>query len=271
MAPGDRQMVNFVKGIVAGFGGIAPGLSGTVLLILMGLYRPVLDALGSLFTDFRKKIRFLLPVVGGMILGVLAFSRVIDFCLENWEMPTRFCFLGLILGTVPLLWKEVGKNGLKWGHWGLIAAGILLGIFLFAFDGSGVKQILRPNFLQSVGLGVAVAASSIIPGVDPTAFLSSLGLYEAYIRALGELELVILAPLTLGLAAGAVLISKGMSWLLNRFYTPAYCIIFGTFLTMIPSVLGVQPGFGRNGETVLSLALAVIGFFVSLLLGRLEK
>ena len=70
-------MVNFLKGIVAGIGGIAPGLSGTVLLILMGLYRPVLDALGSVFSDFKKKVRFLLPIVAGMILGVLVFSRVI--------------------------------------------------------------------------------------------------------------------------------------------------------------------------------------------------
>lgn len=264
-------MVNFIKGIVAGFGGIAPGLSGTVLLILMGLYRPVLDALGSLFTDFRKKIRFLLPVVGGMILGVLAFSRLIDWCLENWGMLTRFCFLGLILGTVPILWKEVRKNGLKWGHWIMIGAGILLGILLFAFDGAGVTQILHPNFFQSLGLGAAVAASSIIPGVDPTALLSSLGLYEAYIRALGNLELAILAPLAIGLAAGAVVISRIMSWLLHRFYTPAYCLIFGTFLTMIPSVLGAQPDFGWNGQSILSLALAVIGFAVSLILGRLEN
>ena len=264
-------MVNFIKGIVAGFGGIAPGLSGTVLLILMGLYRPVLDALGTLFTDFKKKARFLLPVVGGMILGVLAFSRVIDWCLENWGMPTRFCFLGLILGTVPMLWKEVRKNGLKWGHWIMIGAGILLGILLFAFDGGGVPQILHPNFFQSLGLGAAVAVSSIIPGVDPTALLSSIGLYEAYIRALGNLELVILAPLAIGLAAGAVVISRIMSWLLNRFYTPAYCLIFGIFLTMIPSVLGNQPNFGWNGQTLLSLALAIIGFVVSLLLGRLEN
>ena len=130
-------MVNFLKGIVAGIGGIAPGLSGTVLLILMGLYRPVLDALGSVFSDFKKKVRFLLPIVAGMILGVLVFSRVIGLCLERWEMPTRFCFLGLILGTVPLLWKEVGQKGMKWGHYLMIAAGILVGIGFFAGNPGG--------------------------------------------------------------------------------------------------------------------------------------
>lgn len=261
-------MVNFLKGILAGIGGIAPGLSGTVLLILMGLYMPVLEALGSLFSDFKKKVRFLLPIVAGMLLGVLAFSRIIDFVLTRWEMPTRFCFLGLILGTVPLLWKEVGQKGLKWGHYLLILASILAGVCLFSRNPGGVPQIARPNALQSVGLGVAVAASAIIPGLDPTVLLSSLGLYEAYIRALSGLELSVLVPLALGLIVGALGISRAMSWLLSRFYTLAYCVIFGIFLTMIPNILGPQPGFGWNGATALSFALAAAGFCLSFRLGK---
>ena len=39
-------MVNFLKGIVAGIGGVSPGLSGSVLLILLGLYHQTLEALG---------------------------------------------------------------------------------------------------------------------------------------------------------------------------------------------------------------------------------
>ncbi len=264
-------MVNFLKGILAGIGGIAPGLSGTVLLILMGLYQPVLEAFGSLLTDFKKKLRFLLPIVAGMLLGVLAFSRLIDLALARWEMPTRFCFLGLILGTVPMLWQEVGQKGLKWGHYLLMAAGMLLGIGFFSANPGGVPQILQPNLLQSVGLGVAVAASAIIPGVDPTALLSSLGLYEAYIRALSALEWAILLPLALGLLLGAMGISKIMTWLFNRFYTPVFSVIFGLFLTMIPSVLGSQPGFGWNGRSLLSLALAAAGFALSLLLGKQKR
>ena len=86
-------MKNFLKGIVVGLGGVAPGLSGSVLLIIFGLYQRTLDALGNLFRDFKNNIRFLLPVVSGMFAGVLLFSKVIDFFLANHEMPTRFCFL----------------------------------------------------------------------------------------------------------------------------------------------------------------------------------
>ena len=264
-------MVNFLKGIVAGFGGIAPGLSGTVLLIIMGLYQPTLEALGSLLQDWKTKVKFLLPVVGGMILGVLLFSRLVDFLLARFEMETRFCFLGLILGTVPLLFQEVRAKGLRKWHYGLIGLSILAGCAMFAFQAEGVPQILQPNFLQSVGLGAAVAASSIIPGVDPAALLSSLGLYEAYIGALANLNFGILLPLGLGLLLGAVVISRAMTELFHRCYTVTYCVIFGVFLTMIPQMLNDSCVLGWNGKTLVSLALMVLGFGVSLRLGRKER
>lgn len=86
-------MKTFLKSIVVGIGGVAPGLSGSVLLIIFGLYQQTLEALGTLFVNFKKNIRFLLPVVSGMFVGVLLFSKVIDFFLAAYEMPTRFCFL----------------------------------------------------------------------------------------------------------------------------------------------------------------------------------
>ena len=47
-------MERFLKGIIVGIGGVAPGLSGSVLLIIFGLYRKTLDALGNLLTDFSR-------------------------------------------------------------------------------------------------------------------------------------------------------------------------------------------------------------------------
>ena len=94
-------MKTFLKGIVVGIGGVSPGLSGSVLLIIFGLYRKTLDALGNFFRDVRKNGRFLLPLVLGMFTGVLLFSRLINFLMNRFEMPTCFCFLGLyILGKL---------------------------------------------------------------------------------------------------------------------------------------------------------------------------
>lgn len=263
-------MERFLKGIVVGLGGIAPGLSGSVLLIIFGLYRDTLEALGSLFSSFRKNVAFLLPLVAGMISGVLLFGKVIDFFLSNYEMPTRFCFLGLILGTLPMIWREVKKEGFSKGYYALIALSVAAGTCFFTLNPNLFPQVTEPSLLQCVALGVAVAATAIIPGVDPAVFLSTLGFYEMYVRALAEVSLPVLIPMAAGLALGAVGISFTMSLLFRRWYTGTYSVIFGIFLTMVPNMLTESCVLAWDARSLVSLVLLVLGFALSYYLGDLE-
>lgn len=264
-------MDRFWKGIIVGIGGVAPGLSGSVLLIIFGLYQKTLDALGTLFTEFKKKLRLLLPLVMGMAVGVLLFSRVIDFCITNFEMPTRFCFLGLILGTLPMVWQEVKKEGIRAWHYGLILLSAVLGTLFFTVNPNAFPQVTDPALWQSVLLGVAVAATAIIPGVDPAVFLSTLGFYEMYVKALAQLQFAVLLPMAVGVALGAVVISFAMSTLFRRAYTATYSVIFGIFLSMIPNMLSENCVPGRNAATAVSAVLLILGFLVSFYLGDIEK
>ena len=100
-------MKNFFKGIVVGIGGITPGLSGSVLLVIFGLYQKTVDSIGNLFRNFKKNLLFLIPLVLGMGIGILGFSKIADFFLASFEMQTRVFFLGLVIGTLPLFYKEV--------------------------------------------------------------------------------------------------------------------------------------------------------------------
>ena len=261
----------FFKGIIVGIGGVAPGLSGSALLIIFGLYQKTLEALGSFFTDIKKKLVFLLPLVVGMFTGVLLFSKIIDFFLDNHEMPTRFCFLGLILGTLPMVWHEVKKEGFSKKYYGFIILSVIIGMWFFTMNPNAFPQITDPTLLQSVLLGVAVAATAIIPGVDPAVFLSTLGFYEMYVSALANLELQILLPMVLGLIVGAVSISAGMSLLFKRFYTATYSVIFGIFLTMIPNMLNENCKLNLNTSSFVSVLLLFLGFAVSFYLGNLDK
>ena len=264
-------MERFLKGIIVGLGGVAPGLSGSVLLIIFGLYQKTLDALGSLLTNFRKNLRFLAPLVAGMFLGVLLFSKLIDFFLNAYEMPTRFCFLGLILGTLPMVWQEVRKEGFSRKYYAVIVLAAALGTWFFTVNPSAFPQVTDPTLLQKLLLGVAVAATAIIPGVDPAVCLSTLGLYEMYVAALANLELSVLIPMVGGLAVGAVAISFSMSWLFRRFYTASFSVIFGIFLSMIPNMLTEDCVLGWNGASVVSGVVLVLGFLVSWYLGDLPR
>ena len=254
-----------------GLGGIAPGLSGTVLLLIFGLYQETLDALGNLFRNFRKNAAFLLPLVAGMFCGVLLFSRIIDFLLNGFEIPTRFCFLGLILGTVPMVWQEVKREGFSKKYYGLIIISFLTGTCLFTLNPNSFPQITHPNLLQSIALGVAVAATAIIPGVDPAVVLSTLGFYEMYVGALAEFSLPILLPMLIGLAVGALGISAAMSLLFKRWHTGTFSVIFGMFLSMIPNILSDSCVLTWNLRSMVSIALMVLGFAVSFYLGDMER
>ena len=264
-------MKTFLKGIIVGIGGVSPGLSGSVLLIIFGLYQKTLDALGSFLKNPRRNGRFLLPLVLGMFSGVLLFSKLINFLLNQYEMPTCFCFLGLILGTLPMIWQEVRKEGFSLKYYGVILLSAAAGFWFFRVNPNVFPQVTEPTLWQAILLGVAVAATAIIPGVDPAVFLSTLGLYRMYVAALAEFQLTILAPMVVGLAAGAIVISFCMSTLFKRFYTATYSVIFGIFLSMIPNMLNENCVLGFNGQSLISLLLLGAGFFVSYYLGKREK
>lgn len=264
-------MKNFFKGIVVGFGGVSPGLSGSVLMVIFGLYERVVYSIGNIFKGFKKNVLFLLPIVLGCAIGVLAFSKLIDFLLLAFPQQTRFTFLGLILGTLPLFCKQVTKNGFSKKYIPVIIVSFALGIFVLYLGSSIFSPIENPNILQSVILGFAVAASSIVPGVDSAVILSAFGLYEAYISALANFSLHILIPAAFGVAAGVLLISFVMSKLIAKLYTLTFSVIFGFFISIIPSVLTKECIPAANGATVISFVLLVLGLVLSFYLGDIEK
>lgn len=265
-----KMIVDFLKGIVVGIGGIAPGLSGSVMLIILGLYERTINAIGTLFKNFKKNICFLVPLFLGFGVGVLLFSKIVDFMLNNYEFQTRYLFLGLVLGTVPIFFKEVKKNGFSNRFYVLIIMSAILGTFIFYSNNNLFAIVENPNIIQSVMLGVAVAGSSIIPGVDSAVILSALGLYELYVSSLADFNLSILIPAAFGLAGGALLISFIMNFLIKKFHTFTFSVIFGLFLSIIPKVLNESCAYNSVSDIILSVILVVIGLIIALYFGDIK-
>ena len=264
-------MRNFLKGIIVGIGGIAPGLSGSVLLVILGLYQKTINAIGTIFKDFKKNVAFLFPLFLGFGVGVIIFSKIVDFLLENYEMYTRFTFLGLVLGTIPLFYKEVKKEGFNKKYYIVMLISAIAGIALFSFNKDLFPVITDPNLFQSVLLGFAVAGSSIVPGVDSAVILSTLGLYELYVGSIADFNLAILIPAAFGLGIGVLVISFLMNKLLSKFYTVTFSIIFGLFLSIIPNVLNSSCVLGFNMSSVFAIILVIIGFIFSYFLGDVKN
>ncbi len=264
-------MANFLKGIIVGLGAIAPGLSGSVLLVIFGLYQRTITAISTIFQDFKNNMKYLLPLAAGIGVGIVLFSKLVDWLLLSFPMQTRYAFLGLILGSIPLFYQEVRRQGFHKKYYLLVAAAFLGGLILFNFNRDLFPVVTEPSLLQSVLLGVAVATAYIVPGVDSAAILSALGLYNLWVHALATLNFEILFPALLGAGAGVLVVSTVMARLIKVCYTPTFSIIFGLFLSIVPSVMDESCTPGLNGETALSLVILVVAFLASLAFSNMDK
>ena len=263
-------MITFLKGLIVGIGGIAPGLSGSVLLVIFGLYQKTINAIATLFKDFKKNILFLIPLCLGFGIGAIIFSKIVNFLLNNFEAQTRFAFLGLVVGTIPLFYKEVKKEGFSNKYYIVIVIAAILGLSVFSFNSNLFPPVTDPNLFQSVILGIAVAGSSIVPGVDSAVILSTLGLDELYVSSLASFNLSILIPAGVGLVIGVLVISFIINKLINKFYTMTFSIIFGLFLSIIPNVLNESCTLQMDVHSLICIIFVIIGFIVSFYLGDIQ-
>lgn len=104
-------LLRLVQGFIIGAGGILPGISGGVLSVIFGIYRPVMEVLAHPLNGLRRHLSLLLPVGAGAILGFLCGGGLILVLFDRSEKLATCLFIGLILGTLPSLWAEAARRG----------------------------------------------------------------------------------------------------------------------------------------------------------------
>ena len=88
----------FLSAVAAAACMIMPGISGSMIMVLLGVYTSVLTAISSF------NIPVLIPVALGVLLGVFWGAKLIDWCMKRFEQQTYFAILGLIAGSIlPIL------------------------------------------------------------------------------------------------------------------------------------------------------------------------
>lgn len=94
----------FVAGIIAVSAMVLPGISGSLILILLGQYYSVINALSSLRHPTISALLFLGALGLGVVLGLLLFSRFLDWAFSRWYNPVLGFLTGLVLGSLWPLW-----------------------------------------------------------------------------------------------------------------------------------------------------------------------
>lgn len=95
-----------IVGAVAICAMILPGISGSFILLLLGMYAPILGAVKSL------EINILLLFALGCICGLLSFSHLLSWLLNRFRDITLVFLTGLMIGTLPKIWPW--KETLSW-------------------------------------------------------------------------------------------------------------------------------------------------------------
>lgn len=110
-------MLNIVRlffiGIAVGMANVIPGVSGGTLAVVFNIYDQFINAITFNVKNIWHNRRFVFPMLGGMALGVLIFSKLISLLYSNFPFQTNCFFTGLILGSIPLLYSLMIKGGKK--------------------------------------------------------------------------------------------------------------------------------------------------------------
>ena len=269
----------FIKGIFIGIGGVAPGLSGSIIMISLGLYSKTIDSIASLNKDFIKKIIFLVPVVSGMLISAVFFSRVIDGLLYQFELQTRLAFFAMLIGTVPFFFGEVKqKEKLKGRHYLLMIPAFLLGLCLLFLGNAGSSQETISIPIAFI-LGFFGMALTIIPGLNWATFFSAMGLYGHWLTLMSlrpeNFTLAIYGPALLGAFIGLFTVSKAVSFLLSHDYTTTLSVLFGFFIAVIPSIIFDSDitlnEISMGAPLIAGIVLFFLGYFVSRIFGKLSR
>lgn len=265
----------FFKGLIIGIGNIAPGVSGGALAMILGIYEKLVYTVGNFFKDIKKNIIFLFPIGVGAGVGIVGFSWILKYLLEHHPMPTTFTFAGLIIGTLPVLFKRANKKGFKKVYFipFIITLAIAISFVLLetGFEKVDMTAELEMNIINILKLalcGFLIAGSIVIPGVSGSVLMMLIGVYDALLEAISTINIVVLFPMAVGLGIGVLAFSKLMEYLLDKHYSITYYAVLGFVIGAIPEVI---TGFSFNLLGALSILCFAVGLVVSYRFSMLEK
>ena len=262
-------IIRLVKGILAGIGAITPGLSGGVLMVVFGIYEPLVRWLADIRKKFLPNLRYFLPVGIGGVIGVIAFSAVIAYAFDNFAAQFTWLFIGFISGTIPSLLKTAGEQGRKNWHWLLLAL-FAVGIYLFMTWMETVRSVtMAPSFWGWVLSGALTGLGLVVPGMSPSNFLLYLGLYEPMANGIKSLDLGVILPLILGVVLVIFLFARLVSWLFRKHHALMYHIIIGIVIGSTAAI--IPSGVSGIGIILTCALLFLVGAGASYALAKMDE
>lgn len=265
---------NFLKGLVIGVSNVLPGVSGGTIALLLGIYDRLIFAINHLFSKkWKDQLPFLLSVGAGLVVATFLFANVIDWLFEQYPQQIQFAFIGLIIGSLPLLLKQSGlKQTINGKYVFLLIFSVIIAASLKFFspaEATIITEMTPGTYLFLLFAGFIASSSMILPGISGSLMLLLIGAYGTIIRAVTVLQIDILIVTAIGIGLGVVVMSKVISYFLKQYPVATYAMIIGF---VIGSLSVIFPGWPTNGVAILSSAGAfLIGLTLAYLLGLAKQ
>ncbi|KAG27519.1 DUF368 domain-containing protein [Staphylococcus aureus] len=274
------KWINILKGFAMGTSDLVPGVSGGTIALLLGIYNQFIASISGIFSRrFWPSFTFLIPIIIGMLLAMGSLSNLFNYLLSQHHIPTMFFFGGLIIGIVPYLLKISNyKTSFTTKHYMMVIAGIAI-LIVITLMNNGDKHA-GETLTLSTGLiikyfiaGMCASSAMLLPGISGSFMLLVFGVYGTVMLAISEFVKLNFAGLPILLAvgfdvlAGFIISSKIIQYFLTHHKLMTFALIIGF---VVGSLFAVFPGLPTNIVMwFVSLVVFIIGFIVSLTLGRI--
>jgi len=274
---------NIFKGFIIGVGKIIPGVSGSMLAISMGVYERALKIVSDLRKAKASDFIFLITLVIGVFIGISLFSKGVKWILSVCYLPTMLLFIGLILGGIPDIVKEMNKQN----HGKIVNIKYIITFclsFLFSYFitklGSGSFDIGLVNgemdfshinnvwnlFLFFI-IGLIEAFSSIVPGISGTAIFMSLGCYDlllSFYENIFNPSFWLFGILFFaGVIVGIIVLARIITFLFSKYKVVTYWAIFGFMLASIFVMISMSFTPNEIGSNVYAFGNITLEDFIN--------
>ncbi len=264
-----QLLLHVIQGALIGLGAVLPGISGGVLSVIFGIYKPVMELLSNPFANFKTHVPRLIPYLIGGAVGFLGVANVLAFFLEKYPDPSVCLFVGLIAGMLPSLFREAGEQGRSKGSFiSLIVCMIFIFVLLTALNYASVQ--ITPNFFWYLFCGFCLALSVIAPGMSFSTLLMPLGLYTPFVDGIGHLDFSILIPGGIGALVTVICFAKAINALFDHYYSIAFHGIIGIVIAATVMIIPFS-SFMTAGTAIVNGICLVAGVVIALLLDRFNS
>lgn len=256
-----------LKGIAIGIANAVPGVSGGTIAVIVKIYDKMLEAITPNIKKLIKNLPFLIPVGVGMLIGVLAAAKLLGFLFDEYNVPTQMFFVGVVIGSMPMIYKEcTAEKKLSAICIAPFAAGLLV-MAAMAFL-SPAESTASGSFDLVGGImlfisSVLAAVAMIIPGISGALIMKVLGAYDTVIGALNSFDIPILIIVAVGVVLGIFIAAGVISMLLKKFRRGTYCLISGLIIGSVPSIF--PSNFAFDAQGIIGIVMLIIGLVVPFL------